>query len=291
MGKLAIITGGNRGIGLALVRRLAREWQGTGEVYLTARDEARGRAAVAQLEAEGLHPLFHELDVSSAASIATFADHIRTRHGGVDVLLLNGAYAPRADVPARLDARPMIETNNLGAHRMIEAFVPLLRDGARLVLVASGFGTLASLPEVLHARFLDPALNAAGVDRIMTDYVAAAEAGTDAAEGWPAWVNAPSKVGQVALMRAVAAGLRAEAEKRDILVNAACPGWTVTDATRAYLERDPSLVAKQPEEAAEDVIWLATLPPGTRAPYGELVRYRGVLPFVPGPRTSGAKEK
>ena len=124
MGKLAIITGGNRGIGLALVRRLAREWQGTGEVYLTARDEARGRAAVAQLEAEGLHPLFHQLDVSDAASIAAFAAHIRARHGGVDVLLLNGAYAPRADVPARLDARPMIETNNLGAHRMIEAFRP-----------------------------------------------------------------------------------------------------------------------------------------------------------------------
>lgn len=284
MGKLAIVTGGNRGIGLALVRRLAREWQGTGEVYLTARDEALGRAAVAGLEAEGLHPLLHQLDVASPASIAAFAEHVRDRHGGVDVLLLNGAYAPRPDVPARLDARPMIETNNLGAHRMIEAFRPLLRDGARLVVVASGFGTLASLPPALHSRFLDPAPDAAAVDRIMSDYVTAAEAGSDAAEGWPAWVNAPSKVGQVALVRAVAADMRAEAEARDILVNAVCPGWTVTDATRVYLERDPRLIAKQPDEAAEDVIWLATLPPGTRAPYGELVRYRGILPFVPVPK-------
>ena len=65
----------------------------------------------------------------------------------------------------------------------------------------------------------------------------------------------------------------------------------MTDATRAYLERDPSLIAKQPDEAAEDVIWLATLPSGTRAPYGELVRYRRILPFVPKGKTSSAREK
>jgi NAD(P)-dependent dehydrogenase (short-subunit alcohol dehydrogenase family) len=281
MEKIGIVTGGNRGIGLSLVRRLARDWQGIGRVYLTARDERRGREAVEVLRGEGLDPLFHALDVASAESIAAFATHIRSAHGGVDALIMNGAYAPRPDVAARDDARPMMETNNHGARRMIDAFRPLLRDGARLVLVASGFGTLASLPEPLHARFLDPMPDVEGVERIMSDYVAAAEAGTDATEGWPAWVNAPSKVGQVALVRAYAREMADEARARDILINAACPGWTWTDAARPYLEKAPNLVAKQPDEAAEDVIWLATLPPGTRAPYGELVQYRRVLPFVP----------
>ena len=181
---------------------------------------------------------------------------------------------------------PQLQVNLLGHALLHELLRPALEASpdSRVVVVASGFGTLASLPPALHPHFLDPAPDAAAVDRIMSDYVTAAEAGTDAAEGWPEWVNAPSKVGQVALMRAVAAEIRAEAEVRDILVNAVCPGWTVTDATRVYLERDPRLIAKQPDEAAEDVIWLATLPPGTRAPYGELVRYRGILPFVPKPK-------
>jgi NAD(P)-dependent dehydrogenase (short-subunit alcohol dehydrogenase family) len=281
MEKIGIVTGGNRGIGLSLVRRLARDWRGTGRVYLTARDERRGRDAVELLRREGLDPLFHVLDVASAESVAAFAAHIRSAHGGVDALILNGAYAPRADVAARDDARPMIETNNHGALRAIDAFRPLLRDGSRLVLVASGFGTLASLAPPLHARFLDPASDVEGVDRIMSAYVAATEAGTDAAEGWPAWVNGPSKVGQVALVRAYAREMADEARARDILINAACPGWTWTESARPYLEKSPNPAAKQPDEAAEDVIWLATLPPGTRAPYGELVQYRKVLPFVP----------
>jgi len=37
--------------------------------------------------------------------------------------------------------------------------------------------------------------------------------------------------------------------------------------------------AQSPDEAAEDVIWLATLPKGTPAPYGELVQHKQVLPF------------
>jgi hypothetical protein len=39
--------------------------------------------------------------------------------------------------------------------------------------------------------------------------------------------------------------------------------------------------ALSPDDAATDVLWLATLPPGTREPYGELVQHRKVLPFTP----------
>jgi carbonyl reductase 1 len=70
-----------------------------------------------------------------------------------------------------------------------------------------------------------------------------------------------------------------EAAQRDILVNAACPGLVDTDASRPWF--DDMSRARSPEEAATDVIWLATLPAGTREPYGELVQYRTLLPFTP----------
>ena len=63
----------------------------------------------------------------------------------------------------------------------------------------------------------------------------------------------------------------------DILINAACPGLVDTDASRPWF--DDMSKALTPDAAATDVAWLATLPPGTQAPYGELVRYRGALPW------------
>ena len=65
--RVAVVTGGNKGIGLAVVRGLGKQF--TGDVYLTARDEGRGREAVAMLEAEGLSPKFHQLDITSQESI------------------------------------------------------------------------------------------------------------------------------------------------------------------------------------------------------------------------------
>lgn len=78
-------------------------------------------------------------------------------------------------------------------------------------------------------------------------------------------------------MKIFAWEMRPEAEKRDILINSVCPGLMDTDASRPWFQ-DMS-AAKQPSEASGDVVWLATLPAGTRQPYGELVQYRQGLPF------------
>ena len=95
----------------------------------------------------------------------------------------------------------MIGANSHGTLRVLRAFLPLLRPNGRMVVVASSLGVLGRLPEHLRARFVgEPdAVNAA-----MDAYVEAVEAGTAEAEGWPAWVNIPSKVGQVAVTRAFA---------------------------------------------------------------------------------------
>ena len=64
----------------------------------------------------------------------------------------------------------------------------------------------------------------------------------------------------------------AEFRRRGILINAACPGLIDTEASRPWFDDMSS--AATPDEAAKDVIWLATLPAGTTEPYGELVRHR-----------------
>lgn len=113
----------------------------------------------------------------------------------------------------------------------------------------------------------------------MDDYVEAVETGRTAAQGWPDWINPPSKVGQVAAVKVLARELAGDAAQRDILINAACPGLVDTGASRPWFGDMSG--ALSPDEAAADVLWLATLPAGTRQPYGELVQHRKVLPFAP----------
>ena len=87
----------------------------------------------------------------------------------------------------------------------------------------------------------------------------------------------------MAAVKVMARTYREETRRRDILINAACPGLVNTDASRPFFA-DMS-EAQSPEEAAVDVLWLATLPRGTGEPYGELVQHRTVLPFHGTPLT------
>jgi NAD(P)-dependent dehydrogenase (short-subunit alcohol dehydrogenase family) len=279
MSKIAIVTGANQGLGLALVRGLCRTLGTDGIIYLTARDRKRGEQAVRGLEAEGLSPRLELLDVRDDASVKALADTIAQRHGGVDIVISNAAARISREVPSEQQVRTFVDTNNHGTVHMIKGFRPLLNDGARFIVVASSFGTLASLDPRLHPRFDAGQMSLTDVDHVMDDYVDAVETGRAAAEGWPGWINPPSKVGQVAAMKVLARELAGEAAQRDILVNAACPALIDTEASRPWF--DDMSGALSPDQAATDVLWLATLPTGTREPYGELVQHRKVLPFTP----------
>lgn len=279
MSKVAIVTGGNQGLGLALIRGLCRQLADDSVVYLAARDQGRGEAAVRELEAEGLAPLLQLLDVRDIASVDACARALAHRHGRVDIVISNAAARISRDVPNKQQVRVFVDTNNHGTHRMITAFRPLLNDGARFIVVASSFGTLESLDPQLHPRFNVDQMSLTDLAMVMDDYVDAVETGRDAAEGWPDWINPPSKVGQVVAMKVLARELEGEASRRDLLINAACPGLVDTDASRPWF--DDMTSALSADEAAVDVLWLATLPAGTRVPYGELVQHRKVLPFRP----------
>ena len=276
--KTAIVTGANRGLGLALVRDLCRLYDHAGwHIYLTTRNEARGIEAANQLQVEGLSPHFHLLDVSQDESVAACADYFANKYKQVDLVISNAAQPITPDRPQSEQVRAFINTNNHGTYRMIKHFRPLLADGARFLVIASGFGTLKSLPTAVRHKFPVDRMTLEDVEAVMDEYVAAVEAGTAEQAGWADWINVPSKVGQVASVKVLSREMRAEAGQRDILINAVCPGMMDTEASRPWF-KDMS-GAKQPEEAAGDVVWLATLPAGTRQPYGELVQYRKTIPF------------
>jgi len=108
-----------------------------GIIYLTARDRKRGEQAVGGLEAEGLSPRLELLDVRDDASVKALADTIAQRHGGVDIVISNAAARISREVPSEQQVRTFVDTNNHGTIRMIRAFVPLLRNGSRFIVVAS----------------------------------------------------------------------------------------------------------------------------------------------------------
>ncbi|HQS15186.1 SDR family NAD(P)-dependent oxidoreductase [Reyranella sp.] len=276
--KVALVTGANQGLGLALVRRLCSALGEGSTVYLASRDTGRGEAACAMLQGEGLRPELLRLDVTDDASVSAAAAAVRARHGGIDIVIQNAAARITKDAPQSEQVLQFIETNNHGTLRIVEAFVPLLRDNARFVVVASSFGSLRNLDPRFHARFDAPGLTLHEIERAMDDFVAATRAGTAREAGWPDWINIPSKIAQVASVRVLARDKSEEFRRRGILVNAACPGLVDTEASRPWFG-DMSKAATS-DDAAVDLVWLAALPAGTEHPYGALVRHRQPLPWV-----------
>ena len=81
--KVALVTGGNKGIGKEIVRGLAK--QGF-TVLLGARKPQLGEAAAAELASDG-HVIFQQLDVTDAKSVSAAAAAVKVKHGHLDVLV------------------------------------------------------------------------------------------------------------------------------------------------------------------------------------------------------------
>mmetsp|Transcript_51437 Transcript_51437/g.95168 ORF Transcript_51437/g.95168 Transcript_51437/m.95168 type:complete len:283 (-) Transcript_51437:97-945(-) len=279
--KCAVVVGSTRGIGLEVVRQVCQEhtdWA----VYLTARNKDSGEAAIAKLQECSNKPRLALFDLADEGTIKEASKQILEEVGGVDVMVINGAFAAPKDAAPASYARQMIKTNNYGCAQALQHFRPLLREGGRVVIVASGFGTLSGLSAELRAKLDTERITVEDLNGTLDAYVTAVEADAVETGGWPNLVNKMSKTGQVALARIFARDLRQDpSAPKDILVNAVCPGWTWTEAAKDYIEASAALQAqaKSPKEAAVDVVWLATLPQGTTEPYGELLQYRQLLPW------------
>jgi len=145
-------------------------------------------------------------------------------------------------------------------------------------VVASSLGTLFYLAPVLHARFTD-LLTLADVDRAVLDWRDSVRDGSARGSAWPAFINIPSKIGQVAAVRTFANLRRADDLARGVLITAVCPGMMNTPTSSAFWDVSN---APTPDAAAGPLLELA-LGPVNADHFGELVKDGVVLPWSPWP--------
>jgi carbonyl reductase 1 len=156
-----------------------------------------------------------------------------------------------------------------------------------MLVVASSFGRLGHLDPAVRPRF-EQAATLDDVDAVVAEWRAAVHEGRAESEGWPEWINIPSKVAQVAAVRAVAAPRRDSDLAGGTLIAAVCPGLIDTGASRPWFA-DMS-AAQTPAQAAEPLLDLALAPAVDPRFHGELVRSGRVLPWRDeiAPRSSAA---
>ncbi|MDQ3892962.1 MAG: SDR family oxidoreductase [Actinomycetota bacterium] len=141
-GRIALVSGGNRGIGREIARQLAQRGITT---ILGSRDEEKGQAAAKGMNGD---VVVRQLDVADEKSVDRLASFVEEEFGRLDVLVNNAGIANdrgQRGVDADLDrVREALEANLFGAWRLCEAFVPLMqRNGyGRIVNVSSGMGAL-----------------------------------------------------------------------------------------------------------------------------------------------------
>lgn len=141
--KVALITGGNRGVGLETAKVLAG--QGI-HVILGSRDLAKGERAAAELSASGGAVEALRLDVTQPADHAAARDHIARAFGRLDILVNNaGILARGGDCQSPIeDLRRIFETNFFAVVALTQALLPLIRrsEAGRIVNVTSILGSL-----------------------------------------------------------------------------------------------------------------------------------------------------
>jgi NAD(P)-dependent dehydrogenase (short-subunit alcohol dehydrogenase family) len=223
--KVALVTGGNRGIGYELVKQLALNGY---KVILASRDPEMGHKAAQNLNELTLDVSFVLMDVDNQESIRQAAITVNERYERLDVLINNaGVYLDENEKILTMDPsilKQTMATNFFGAYHVICSFIPLMEKQGygRIINVSSEYGAMSEMSY----------------------------------QGVAAYKL--SKLALNGLTRLVAAEING-----DIKINAVDPGWVSTDMGGPSAPRTP-------KEAAESILWLATI--GPEGPNGEFFR-------------------
>jgi NAD(P)-dependent dehydrogenase (short-subunit alcohol dehydrogenase family) len=132
-GRLAVVTGASDGIGFHIAARLARAGA---EVVVPVRDRAKGEAAARRIRQEvpAARVDVRDLDLSSPASVADFADGLAADHGRIDVLVANaGIMTPPTRQVTSEGVELQLATNHLGHAALILRLLPQLRAAGATV--------------------------------------------------------------------------------------------------------------------------------------------------------------
>ena len=237
--KRILVTGGNKGIGLAICSRLLSEWKDT-YVLLGSRSTERGQQAIRDLTKELGDEVCQnrlglvQIDTSSDESVQAAAAKVAESGNGLDGIINNAGVMGRNGA---MTMEEVVNTNYFGPRRVNDAFGKLLRrPGGRIVNIGSAGGPnyVASLDDSdpIKEKLAKPWLigSVANLDKL--------------AQSMKGDVYGASK----ALVAAYTC-LDAK-ENKDLIINAVTPGWIKTDMTKGSTASNP------PSKGAVPPCWL-----------------------------------
>lgn len=191
-GRIALVTGGARGIGAAIARKLARAGADVAIVYYSS--HAAADALVEELRESGRRAVSLQADVADPAGVAAAVARVGEQLGAVDIAVSNaasGVLRPAAEL-TRKHWRWCLETNALALHSLAEALAPSLPRGGRIIALTS-FGSERALPDYAFVGASKAALEALvrylavelGVRGVTVNAVRASALDTDALRAFP----------------------------------------------------------------------------------------------------------
>ena len=257
-GKLAIITGGTKGIGHQTALMICKLFDGV--VLITSRSAEKGEKAAEELKRRGCpNATYHQLQITSNKSVKTFK-HFIQRFEGIDILVNNAGVALTINDNMSLweKAYNEMKVNYFGTKRVLKYLVPELNSWARVVVVSSGIVGLPDLSNRLRKEFARSghSMTFEELDNLMVEYLKATLDGSYLDKGWNNISYGITKIGVTALTRIWAQILEASG---DIIINSNTPCTTFTNMTRLiiHLWRLPVCTI---EQSAMSSVYLALLP-------------------------------
>ncbi|XP_046961606.1 carbonyl reductase [NADPH] 1-like [Vanessa cardui] len=255
MSKVAVVTGSNKGLGFGIVKGLCQRFDGV--VFLTSRDDTRGQNAVTELNKIGLHPEYHQLDVTEKESVTRFRDYVKQKYGGIDILINNAAVGEGLAPSTYEQSKKIIDINYKSILIIQELIYPLVKNNGRILNISSSCGHLSNLKNSYWiGRLSKRDLTGEDINDFTDWFLNSKKDGTYSSEDFvDNGVIAAYRVAKIALSAMTMIQQR-ELEARNISVNSMHPGIVRTDMSKG-------LGFYSIDQAAETPIYLVLDAPQT----------------------------